>query len=307
MSIGLCCQYMEWKVKRTGTQELINICEEKNLQLGQFKSGRYSQNYIEETWISNIQNLTKVVKRVYSEGIKVMRFSSNLLPLIDLNRHLLNSPTLLFSLKELGKFIKENNMRCHTHPDQYTVLSSNTENVIKNSIQMIEDQSWIFDQMELEPSTFYSINVHGGTKGNSKILISSINNLSQNAKARLTLENDERSYNIKDLYQVYEQAGVPIVWDSHHHSFNSADISNEDALKLAISTWKVKPLTHLSNTDPKLVDGNFTERRKHSDYVHYIPECQKLANNNNEIDIDFEFKMKNLAIFKAVKDFDIKL
>lgn len=54
-------------------------------------------------------------------------------------------------------------------------------------------------------------------------------------------------------------------------------------------------------------NGSFTERRKHSDYVHYIPEYQLKLNNENILDIEMEFKMKNLAIEKAVKDFGLIL
>jgi UV DNA damage endonuclease len=299
---------MEIHTKRNGTKELVNICDERNLQLGQFKAGKYSNKQIEEIWISNIENLTQVVNRVKQEGISSMRFSSNLLPLMEFNSHLLSSQVLLSNLKLLGKFVKENKIRVSFHPSQFCLLSSNKQDVITNSIQILESHAWIFDQMELDYSPFYAINIHGGTKGNFHILINSINKLlPNNIKSRLTLENDERSYNVKELYQVYEQTGIPIVWDSHHHSFNNANLSDEQALNLAISTWKVKPLTHLSNTDPSLANGSFTDKRKHSDYVHYIPECQRLSNNEDKIDIDWEFKMKNLAIFKAIKDFDIKL
>jgi UV DNA damage endonuclease len=173
---------------------------------------------------------------------------------------------------------------------------------------MLQHHAWVFDQMQLPASPYYAINIHGGTKGNLSILTDSIKKMSSSAKNRLTFENDERSYYVKDLYKVYEETGVPICWDSHHHIFNDAGLSLDDALSLAKTSWNgVKPLTHLSNTDPSLVNGNFTEKRKHSDYVHYIPDCQLKANNLDEIDIEFEFKMKNLAIFKAVKDFDIKL
>lgn len=81
----------------------------------------------------------------------------------------------------------------------------------------------------------------------------------------------------------------------------------DEGLELAMKTWSVKMLTHLSNTDPLCVNGSFKDRRKHSDYVHYIPDLQRKWNDENKIDIEFEFKMKNLAIRKAIKDFGIVL
>jgi len=306
--IGLCCQYIEKKVARTGKESFINIIDEKRLQYNQFLKGKYTTKHIEETWINNLLGLLSVLKRINAEGFKVFRISSGLLPLYDSVPELHNSQTAKDILNIIGKFILENKIRVTTHPDQFVVLSSDNPNVIKNSINMLLHHGWIFDQMNLPTIPYYAINIHGGKKGNTLTLIESIKKLPQSTKDRLTLENDERSYNVKDLLSVFQETGIPIVWDSHHHSFNNAELTPEEALNICKNTWRdIKPLTHLSNTSPDSVNGSFTERRKHSDYVHYIPECQLLNNNIDQIDIDFEFKMKNLAILKAVGDFKIKL
>jgi UV DNA damage endonuclease len=307
--IGLCCQYLEPILKKNGSTEYKNIANEAGLQYGQYLKGRYSENTIEETWISNCRNLYSLIQRVHNNGIKLFRFSSSLLPLYDCVPHLLeqSSGTKKY-LKLIGDFVISNNMRLTTHPDQFVVISSNNPSVIDKSVKMLAYHAWIMDQMGLAHTPFYSINIHGGTKGNSKILINEINKLPINIKSRLTLENDERAFNIKELYQVFQDTGVPICWDSHHHSFNDAGISNEEALEICKKSWvNIKPLTHLSNTEPELVNGAFSDRRKHSGYMHYIPECQLTGNNSNELDIEFEFKMKNLAIFKAIKEYNIQL
>lgn len=307
--LGLCCQYLESKLKRNGQTEFINVVDETGLQYGQFLKNKYSSKQIEETWINNALGLFDIIKRVNQEGIKLFRVSSNLFPLYDsVTENLRSCQTVKDILKETGKYILQNQMRVTSHPDQFVVLSSNKEDVIATSVRLLDYHAWIFDQMGLPISTYYAINIHGGTKGNSKLLINSINNLNSSTKGRLTLENDERSYNVQELYQVYQETGVPICWDSHHHTFNDAGLSLDEGLNLAKKTWgDVKPVTHLSNTEPSLVNGSFTERRKHSDFVHYVPDCQLNGNNNGEIDVEFEFKMKNLAIFKAVKDFNLKL
>jgi len=303
--IGLCCHYLEENKKN----KIENILNEKNLQYSQYLKGKYSEKQIVETWINNANGLIDILKKVNNEGIKLFRISSNLFPLYDnLTNVLKSNKEISDLLKEAGKFILSNNMRVSTHPDQFVVLSSNKTDVIEKSIRMLNHHAWIFDEMELPISPFYAINIHGGTKGNIKILINSIKLLPKSTSGRLTLENDESSYSIKDLLVVYEECGIPICWDSHHHTFNPSNLSLEDALKICKTSWgNIKPLTHLSNTSPEFINGSFTDRRKHSDYVHYIPDCQLIANNNNEIDIEFEFKMKNLAIKKAVQDFKIKI
>lgn len=307
--LGLCCQYVENRVKRSGAVETVNIINEQGLQYGQFQKGKYSNAHVEAAWINNAQELLKIVKRIHGEGIKLFRVSSSLFPLYDSLPDLIkNSHTVKSTLAEVGKFVIDNNMRMTTHPDQFVVISSNRPDVIDNSLRMLDHHAWMFDQMNLPVSPYYAINIHGGTKGNSSILIDSIKKMSANARGRLTLENDERSYNVSELYKVYEETGVPVCWDSHHHTFNDAGLSLPDGLALAKRSWgSIRPLTHLSNTDPSLVNGSFTERRKHSDYVHYVPDCQLTANNAGEIDIELEFKMKNMALFKAVKDFNLNL
>lgn len=307
--LGLCCQYIEFHVNRNGKGDFVNVVDEKGLQYGQYLKGKYPLKQIEETWVNNAKGLLSIIKRVNSEGMKLFRVSSNVFPLYDsLPNELNNCQEVKSILAETGKYIIENKMRVTSHPDQFVVLSSNKTDVIEKSMRMLDHHAWIFDQMNLPISTYYAINIHGGTKGNSSILIDSIKKLNESTKGRLTLENDESSYNVLDLYKVYEETGVPTLWDSHHHTFNDAGLSLEDALVKAKSTWgSVKPATHLSNTDPAVANGSFTERRKHSDYVHYFPECQLLANNNDEIDVEMEFKMKNLAILKATKEFGVKL
>jgi UV DNA damage endonuclease len=307
--LGLCCQYIEPKTKRNGQTEYINIVDEKGLQYGQFLKGKYTSSQIYSIWEHNANELLSIIKRCNKEGIHSFRMSSNLFPLYDsLTEDLHNQTVVKSILKEAGDYVTHNNMRVTCHPDQFVVISSNKVDVIEKSFRMLEHHAWIFDQMQLPVSPYYAINIHGGTKGNSTVLIDSIKKLTPSVKGRLTLENDERSFNVRDLYQIYEATGIPIVFDTHHHTFNTADLSIEEGLKLAMTTWgSIRPLTHLSNTDPTLVNGSFTERRKHSDYVHYVPECQLQANNNDLIDIDLEFKMKNIALFKAVSEFNLKL
>lgn len=307
--LGLCCQYIEPKTKRNGQVEYVNIVDERGLQYNQFLKGKYASNQIHEIWEHNASKLLSIVKRCNNEGIKSFRVSSNLFPLYDsLTAELHSNKVIKYILQEVGKYALNNNMRLTCHPDQFVVISSNKSEVIEKSFRMLDHHAWIFDQMELPLSPYYAINIHGGTKGNSHYLVESIRKLNSNVKNRLTLENDERSYSVKDLFSVYEQTEVPIVFDSHHHTFNDVGLSIEEGLNLAIKSWGcIKPLTHLSNTEPTAINGSFTERRKHSNYVHYVPECQLQANNNDQIDIDLEFKMKNLALFKAVNEFNLKL
>lgn len=308
MSLGLCCEFIVDETKKSGKIEEVNIFKEKGLQFNQFKLGKYSESHILDLWISNIKNLHQaIVRYVIPSGIRSLRISSDILPLSDCNAHLLNNIDLKKSISSLGKLCLDAAMRITTHPSQFVVLSSKNPNVIVNSINILNQHAILFDMMGLPATPFYAINIHGGAKGESDTLISSILSLPDNIKNRLTLENDERSYSTTQLYAVYKKTKTPIVFDSHHASFNSDNIEND--FNLSLTTWgNVKPLTHLSNTQPGVLPtAPFNERRAHSEYVHYIPEWQRVAHQTGLIDIDFEFKAKNKAIFDALSKFDIKL
>lgn len=309
MAIGLCCQYIEEKVSPKGKVSYTNIVGEKVLQFGRYKNGAYPQELIVDTWVSNIKKLQSILPRINQEGVKSFRLSSNYFPLHDsVNDLLINNEQIINICKEIGKFAIDNKIRLTMHPDQFVVLSSKNENVIATAKRMLAHHAWILDMMGLPETTYYAINIHGGVKGETNTLVKETNSLPSNIKNRLTFENDERAYSVKDLYKVYEQTGVPIVCDTHHHSFNEDGLDVNQALDVSMSTWgKIKPLTHLSNTEPGSEQGSFNERRKHSNYIHTIPEYQKELNNSEKIDIDFEAKMKQLAIFKAVKELGINL
>lgn len=308
MSIGLVCQYLEPIVKRSGDIEYKNIAGEKSLQYKRYLNNSYTKEHIEEVWYSNCTSLLSLIKKIHNEGYSSFRISSSLFPLFDKEINLLYNSEAKNVLKQIGDFIISAKMRITTHPDQFVLLSSNKESVNNNSILMLEHFGWVFDCMGLPKTPYHCINIHGGVKGNSDIFVSNIDKLSESVRSRLTLENDERSYSVNDLYKVFLRTNIPIVFDCHHHNFNTGEIFLEEALELSLKTWNnVKPLTHLSNSEPESLNLSFSDRRKHSNYVNNIPELFAKLNNEDKIDIDFEFKMKNFAIKKAIKDFGVKL
>lgn len=310
MSLGLCCQWIEPIKKRNGLVEHKNIIAEKNLQLGAFKSGKYPSNRIISTYHNNVDEHLNIVSKLVQNNIKSFRLSSGLLPLYEFNHNIIHNDDLLKSkLRKLGMGFKRNNIRVTCHPGQFCIINSDAEHVITNAIRELEYHAWIFDQLDLEETPYSAINIHGGKRGNTKKLIDVINTrLPDNVRKRLTLENDERCFSVKQLLEVNKETGVPIVFDSHHHQFNKDGFDTTDAAFACMDTWKqsgIKPLQHLSNTEPGLENGSFTDRRKHSNFIHYVPDIQLDLLKNNLIDLDVEAKMKNLAITKMRKDFFI--
>lgn len=307
MALGVCCQWLEPYTKRDGSVEYINSINERSLQLGRFKRGEYTREFIRDVYRNNVQEIIKLVPKLIANKIRSFRLSSNLFSLFEFNEELIHDDeVLVMLLGKLGKLFTEANIRVTTHPGQFTVLSSDNPTTVQNSIRELSNHAWVFDKMGLPHSGYAAINIHGGKSDRSNQLIAVIRDLPDNTRLRLTLENDESAYSLVDLLPVYEATGVPICWDSHHHIFNDGGLSLDDACGLSLYTWNKinsKPLQHLSNTTPGLENGNFTDRRKHSDFIHYIPDCQRELLTNDTADIDIEAKMKNLAVTKISQIF----
>jgi UV DNA damage endonuclease len=307
MATGLCCQWLKSREKRDGTTIYENIIEEKALQLGQYRAGKYSEERIRDTYRNNVEEHIKIFPSLLKDNIKSFRISSSLLPLFEFAGDIArNDEVLVRKLHLLGELFRKNDIRVTTHPGQFTVLSSDRDQVVMNSIKELEYHAWVFDCMGLSQTPYNAINIHGGKADRSSRLIEVIKTLPSNVKNRLTLENDEKCYNVKQLLQIYENTGVPVVLDSHHFSFGSNDLVYDDAFSATVGTWgQIKPLQHLSNTEPGMEGGSFNEKRSHSNFIHYINKHQLDALRNDTIDVDLEAKMKNIALLKFREDYGI--
>jgi len=307
MALGLCCQWIQEEKKRTGNIVYNNILEEKTLQLGVFKSGKYSNSRIRETYHHNVDQHIKLIPLLVQHYIKSFRLTSGLFPLWEFNNLMIaEDESLINKLAILGNLFAANNIRVTCHPGQFTVISSDSSNVVANSIRELEYHAWIFDAMNLPLSTYAAINIHGGKANRSDAIISVFRSLPDNIRLRLTLENDEKCYNVSQLLDIHDRCGVPVVFDSHHFTFNTGDMSFAQAFDDTRATWgSIKPLQHLSNTEPGMENAAFNQRRAHSQYIHRIPDMQLEAMREDTIDVDVEAKHKNLAIFAMRNKFNI--
>lgn len=309
MATGVCCHWLEEKIHpRSGKREVVNIFDEKTLQLGRYRQGKYAPELIKSLYVHNAKRLAEMMPIVHAAGIKLFRISSAMFPLSDqVDRTLWDNPEVKKHLAIAGEFVRKNGMRVSTHPGQFCVLSSDSDAIIAKAFVELEHHAWLFDEMGLDHSPFYAINIHGGKSDRSTRLIDQIKSLPDNVRKRLTLENDETAYNVVDLLSVFLETGVPIVWDSHHHVFNDGHLSMEDAYAAVAETWpkNIKPLQHISNTEPLLANGNFMDRRKHSNMIHYVPDVQLQGLRDDTVDVEVEAKFKNFAVVEMRKKFEI--
>ena len=88
----------------------------------------------------------------------------------------------------------------------------------------------ILDLMGYEPSNWNKVNIHiGGVYKDKETTLErfavNFQQLSDNCKKRLTLENDDWpcAFSVKDLLPLSRKCNIPIVFDFHHHKFCSGE------------------------------------------------------------------------------------
>jgi UV DNA damage endonuclease len=264
-------------------------------------------NYVSELIIENLKDTLKVLDYNIKNDIRVYRLSSDSFPWMS-EYKFENLPRFVVInsfLKLIGKKIRENDMRVSYHPGPFNVLGSENKSVVIKTIDELNKHAQLMDLMELEQSTYYPINIHINTtqptrEDAAKRFCDGFQLLSESCKRRLTVENDDKlsQYSVKLLYDlVHTQIGIPIVFDTFHHKFNSDGLSEEQALNLSISTWKTKPLCHHS-TSKKNFEDNTAKSEAHSDFIY-----ERFNDYGNLLDVELECKMKDIALKKYISEF----
>ena len=263
-------------------------------------------SYAGELGMLNAADLSKILKWNVDNNIKCFRLSSEFFPWAseykfkDLPQYL-RIKTLLAGA---GNYAKQNGLRLTSHPGPFNVLVSPREHVVENTITDLRIHGEIFDMLGLSRTPYNKINIHCNGVYGDKIsamdrFCKNFERLPQSVQTRLTVENDDKAsmYSVKDLMYIHERIGIPIVFDYHHHKFCTGDLSEQEALELALSTWPkgITPIVHYSESK-MLHEGN--EKLKpqaHSDYINILPDTY-----GNDVDIMVEAKAKELSILPFV-------
>jgi len=264
--------------------------------------------YVTELALLNIDDMFKIIKWNKENDIFVYRMSSDILPCIgfykleDLPKFNLISK----KLKEIGDYAKSVDMRLSFHPTHFCIPASENPVVVENAIDELDKHAQIMDLMGLNQTHYYPINIHVNTtkptrEEAAKRFCEQFWNLSESCRKRLVVENDDgpNQYSTKMLYDlIHKEIGIPITHDFHHHNYGPKDVSQEEALRLAHSTWNVKPLTHISS--PKTLEDATGRATAHADYIY-----EEIQTYGLEFDTEIEAKAKDLAVIKYRSQFKV--
>ena len=261
-------------------------------------------DYASELCLQNVKDLHQLIQWNIINGYDFYRLSSDMAPwkteyewddLKDIDE-------IKKWFHSAGTMAKTHGVRLTAHPGPFNVLVSPNEQVVENTIKDLTIHGDEFDMMGLSRTPYNKLNIHcNGVYGDKLSAMDrfckNFERLPESVQTRLTVENDDKAsmYSVKDLMYIHERIGIPIVFDYHHHKFCTGDLSEREALELAISTWPddIVPVVHYSESRSKEQLDESIRPQAHSDYV-----IDYIDTYGHNVDIMVEAKHKELAVNK---------
>ena len=269
----------------------------------------------------SLERLRGVLEYCAAHDIRMYRMATALAPYAshpDLQNFRAQPRECAAELAEIGRLARQLDIRLSSHPGQYTVLNSEDERTRRLAVEELEVQAELMDAMELGPEAVVVLHVGGAAGGVDPALErfeQGFELLTPAARARLAVENDDRTFGLAHLLRLSERIGRPVVWDALHHRCHDPDaIPDREALALALATWPsgVVPKVHYASPKTAVEErrkrvGPRVERswalpepRVHADLIdpisfdHFIAETGRGMN----FDVMLEAKAKDLALLR---------
>ena len=261
-------------------------------------------DYASELCLQNVKDLHQLIQWNIVNGYDFYRLSSDMAPwkteyewddLKDIDE-------IKKWFHSAGTMAKTHGVRLTAHPGPFNVLVSPNEQVVENTIKDLTIHGDEFDMMGLSRTPYNKLNIHcNGVYGDKLSAMDrfckNFERLPESVQTRLTVENDDKAsmYSVKDLMYIHERIGIPIVFDYHHHKFCTGDLSEQEALELAMSTWPddIVPVVHYSESRSIEQLDEKIKPQAHSDYV-----LDYIDTYGHNVDIMVEAKHKELAVNK---------
>jgi UV DNA damage endonuclease len=269
----------------------------------------------------SLERLRGVLEYCDAHDIRMYRMATALAPYAshpDLDGFRRQPRECADELAEVGRLSRELGIRLSSHPGQYTVLNSEDERTQRLAVEELEVQAELMDAMGLGPEAVAVVHV-GGAAGGVDAALDRFERgfelLSPAARARLAVENDDRSFGLGDVLRLSERIGRPVVWDVLHHGCHDPDaIPAREALALALATWPsgVVPKVHYASPKTAVEERSkrvgrridrslvLPELRAHADLIDPISFEQFIGETGRGMDFDvmLEAKAKDLALLR---------
>ncbi|MCA1570112.1 MAG: hypothetical protein LC798_07280 [Chloroflexi bacterium] len=220
-------------VKVLGALEPLKEADKRRWQSGPHL--RRSIDLLHAVW----DHLERIDVRMYRMSSSVIPYGSHPdLPEFDYRRQI---DECADALAELGARARAMGLRLSTHPGQYTVINGADDGLCGRSLAELEANAALLDAMGCGPEATVVVHV-GGLYGDRSSALdrwaTAWERLSEGARARIGLENDERLFTVADALELHRRTGVRVVYDHHHARINPVPgMQPAEALSAAMASW----------------------------------------------------------------------
>lgn len=290
---GLCCQFLDAPIRfRTATHRYCATLE---------PSAR--AQYLSTIVLANAIALGDAITRSAELGIGAFRITSQIIPLAthpvsgyDLDS-LPDADAIHSAFAKVRSLALTKDVRLSFHPDQFVVLNSQSESTVAASVREMEHHARVAGLVGAEALTLHAGGGVGGEANALARLEKGVNQLSPDARARLALENDDRSFSPAALLPFCEKERIAFVYDVHHHRCHRDGLSVGEASERAAATWNGRePWMHVSS--PR--DGwSSTNPRSHAEFIDAADLPEEWMGKRMTIDV--EAKAKERAVLDIMR------
>ncbi len=266
-----------------------------------FRLKSYSEERLIAAASNNLNCLSQMLRFNADHKILFFRISSDLIPFAS-HEVCQFDWTGYFrrELGEIGAYIRSHDMRISMHPGQYTVLNTPDDSVLDKSMEELLYHAKVLDAMALDKSAKIQLHVGGvyGDRGKGRLrFVERWRDLDERVKERLVIENDERNYTLGDCLGIYDETGIPVLFDVLHHEVHNCGEGLENAFALFTRTWQEedgKPMVDYSQRTAG-------PGARHSETIE-MEQFKRFLEDTKAFDYDLmlEIKDKEASVLRVV-------
>ncbi|WP_292519412.1 UV DNA damage repair endonuclease UvsE [Methanoculleus sp.] len=267
-----------------------------------FRLASYSCERLEATLNENLRCLDAILRFNLEAEILFFRITSDLVPFGS--HPICTAPwqeTFAGEFSDIGRFIREHNMRVSMHPDQFVIINAKDPEIIGRSVAELRYHAAVLDAMHLDRTAKIQIHV-GGVYGDREASMERFSReysrLDESILRRLVVENDDSRYTLTDCLRIHEETDIPVLFDVFHHTVNHSGEGVAEAVARSGATWRPDdgiPMIDYSTQMPGGRKGRHAESLDPALFSQFLSQTAP-----TDIDIMLEIKDKEKSALVAV-------
>ena len=330
--IGFACKYMhpDQTQKKKVLEEIQRPLNTRSttVQWLNRQTRDVAEQRLWDIMVHNIQSYSNLIAYVggLPNELRMVRLGSDVLPVYtqrDWSYFWRRADVVAYAEREfakVGEQARALDVRLSMHPGQFTVLASDSEEIVERSIEEFEYHvdciRWMGFGKQFQD---FKCNVHiSGRQGPAGIK-AALKKLTPEARNVITIENDENKWGIEHSLELADD--LALVLDVHHHWCREGEYiqPTDDRFARVIDSWRgVRPAIHYSYSRAEwvsdiattvqpdfntLIERGFkkSKLRAHSDWYPNQASNDYALSFLPYTDIMCESKCKNLASIDLYK------